>query len=333
VKSALIIGGSGPVGEAITAALVADDWQVTAASRSGAAATSPVRSVRLDRNDSDAVAAAIGDRVDLVVDVAAFDEEHGAQLNKLADYIGSAIVLSSAAVYRDEEGRTFDIADSSEAFPRFPVPIPAAHPTVAGGPETYATRKVALEQTLLDGPLAVTIIRPGAIHGPGAKLPRELFFVKRIVDGRRQVVLVDGGRSRFHTTAVTNLAELTRLAAARPGNRVLNCADPDALTTDEIRAAIAEVLGSPLEPVLVDVSGYDRSEISNPWAAPYPVVLDMSDAERELGYQAVATYEDAVRATCEWLAGPARDRDWAGTYLAALFDYAAEDRVIAELLR
>jgi nucleoside-diphosphate-sugar epimerase len=201
------------------------------------------------------------------------------------------------------------------------VPIAETQATVAPSDETYSTQKAALEEVLIGGPLPVTILRPGAIYGPGAELPRELFFVRRLLDGRHKVVLVGNGESRFHTASVENIAELIRLAAERPGTRVLNAGDPQALTVAEIGRAIAPEL----EQVPIPESGYELREVSNPWAVPFPLVLDMQAAERELGYRPVTTYAEAVRETAAWLA--AEPPDIAGTYMERYFDYAAEDRL------
>lgn len=278
--------------------------------------------MRVDRNVPGELEAALGDGADVLVDIVAFTREHGEQLNALAGRVGSVVVISSASVYADDDGRTLDEATSVETFPRYPVPIPETQATVAPSDETYSTQKAALERTLLDGPLEATILRPCAIHGPGSALPRELFFVKRVLDGRRKVVLVSNGESRFHTTSVDNLAELIRLAAEQPGTRVLNAADPDPPTVREIGWAVAPKL----EQVPIRESGYERRELSNPWAVPFPLIVDMSRAERELGYRPVTMYAEAVRETGAWLA--AEPPDIAGTYLERYFDYGAEDSVL-----
>src|SRR5690348_2812693 len=153
------------------------------------------------------------------------NREHGEQLNRLEDLIGSLVVISTASVYADDEGRAFD--GEGGDLPRLPVPILETQPTAKPGDETYSTQKAELEQTLLAGPLPSTLLRACAIHGPGAKLPRELYFVKRAHDGRRRVAIAWKGESRFHTTSVPNLAELIRLAAEQPGDRALNAGDPD----------------------------------------------------------------------------------------------------------
>ena len=206
-----------------------------------------------------------------------------------------------------------------------PVPILETQRTAEPGDENYSTRKAELEQTLLAGPLPATLVRACAIHGPGAKMPREVFFVKRAVDGRRRVALAWNGDSRFHTTSVTNLAELIRLAATKPGDRALNAGDPDPPTTLEICGAIGTALGHEFDPVLLPGDEYD-----NPWAAERPFVVSMEAAEQELGYRPVTTYPEAVRETSAWLVGELESgRNWDGTYLEGMLDYAAEDAVLA----
>ena len=325
---AVLIGGTGQIGRAAARTLATDGWEVVAVSRSGTLpgglAELGVEAVSADRADDAQLRAALGTGADVVLDTVAYTREHGEQLNGLAGLVGSLIAISSASVYADDEGRALDgVGDP----PQMPVPIPETQRTVEPGDETYSTRKVALEQALLEGPLPSTLVRACAIHGPGAQLPREVFFVKRAVDGRRRVALAWNGESRFHTTSVANLAELIRLAAGQPGDRALNAGDPDPPTTLEICRAIGAALQHEFEPVLLSGDGYD-----NPWAAPpsWPFVVSMAAAEQELGYEPVTTYPEAVGETCGWLVGELeRGRSWEGTYLEGMLDYAAEDAALA----
>ena len=233
------------IGRAAARALAADGWDVVAVSRTGmlpeGLAGLGVESVVADREDDAQLRAALGTGADVVLDTVAMGREHGEQLNGLQGLVGSLVVISTASVYADDEGRALD-GEGGEP-PVMPVPILETQRTAEPGDATYSTRKAELEQTLLHGPLPATLVRACAIHGPGAKLPRELFFVKRAVDGRRRVALAWNGESRFHTTSVANLAELIRLAAAQPGDRVLNGGDPDPPSTLEICRAVGDVLG------------------------------------------------------------------------------------------
>jgi nucleoside-diphosphate-sugar epimerase len=325
VPRAVLIGGTGMIGRAAARALATDGWDVVAVSRSGTLpdglAELGVGSVVADREDDAQLRAALGTGADAVLDTVAFNREHGEQLNGLAGLAGSLVAISSASVYADDEGRALD---GEGELPLLPNPIPETQRTAEPGDATYSTRKAELEQTLLEGPLPTTVVRACAIHGPGAKLPRELFFVKRAVDGRRRVALAWNGESRFHTTSVANLAELIRLAAAHPGDRALNAGDPDPPTTLEICEAVGNALDHEFEPVLLPGEAYD-----NPWGLPRPFVVSMSAAEQELGYRPVTTYPEAVRETCAWVAAELEQgRSWDGTYLEGMLDYAAEDEAL-----
>ncbi|MES5823816.1 NAD(P)-dependent oxidoreductase [Streptomyces sp. RG80] len=335
-RRAVVIGATGQIGRAAVGALARDGWEVSAVSRGGGRDEGwpeDVRVVRADREDDAALATAVGDGCEVVVDVVAYGAGHARQLTSLADRVGSAVVISSVSVYEDDKGRNFDTQDDPDGFPEYPVPITEDQRTVPPGEGTYSTRKAALERELLAAGerLPTTLLRAGAIHGAHCRTPRELYFVKRNLDGRTRRVLAYGGESRFHPASVHNIAELIRLAAARPGSRVLNAVDPDAPTVAEIARAIDAVMGVEREDVLVDGPPPAPTVGATPWSVPVPVVCDMTAAERELGYRAVGGYADSLPGTVAWIETHLAGRDWREAYpdmlrsYGDLFDYAAED--------
>ncbi|GAB2851215.1 hypothetical protein GCM10027074_17360 [Streptomyces deserti] len=243
------------------------------------------------------------------------------------------MVISTVSVYEDAKRRGFDTMAEPDGFPEYPVPIPEDQPTVPPGDTTYSTGKAALERELLAAGdrLPTTLLRAGAIHGPYSPLPRELYFVKRNLDGRRRRVLAHGGESRFHPAAARTIAELVRLAAARPGSRALNACDPEAPTVAEIGAAIDAVMGAETGTALLDGPEPAPSVGRSPWSVPLPVVCDMSAARRELGYRPVVSYTESLPKTVDWLTRRLSERDWREAFpilarvYPGLFDYAAED--------
>jgi nucleoside-diphosphate-sugar epimerase len=290
--------------------------------------------VHLNRDNDCALGAGIGQGCDVLVDCIAFHARHASQLYALRNGIGSAVVVSSFMVYTDGV-RTFN-ADP-QAFPALPVPVMETQPTIAPSDDTYAGGKATVEQMLLaEAPFPVTVLRAGMIHGVNSSTPREWYFVKRALDRRRIRLLAYRGCSRCHPTATANLAELIRLAATHPGNRVLNAGDPQAPTVREIAAHIDAVLGQEVEEVLLDGSAEAGLGVT-PWSVRDPVVLDMRLAERELGYRAVTDYTAALPKTVNWLMEVTQHRDWreifpklASRWGSPTFDYAAEDRWLAE---
>ena len=284
--------------------------------------------MRLDRDDDTALAGLLREGFDLVVDCVAFGARHARQLVASAGHLGAALVLSSAAVYADDDGNTIGSPTN------FPIPIPETQATVDPGlANHYAADKAALEQVLLDyDRLPTTILRTGAIYGTDALAPREWYFVRRALDGRPVRLLAFRGASRFHPLATANLAEVIRLAADRPATRVLNIADPEAPTVREIAAAIDDALGvaSPVD-VLLDAPPLGVLG-ATPWSLPGDVVLCTDAAADELGYRPVTGFFDSLRETVAWLAELADGGEPGALFpnLATWFDYPAEDRWLTD---
>jgi nucleoside-diphosphate-sugar epimerase len=336
-RKAFLLGGTGKTGRVLAERLLETGWEVVVASRGERPVEPPngARHVELDRADDEALRTALRDGVDVLVDFVAFEPEHADQLLSLRGLTRSLVVLSSAAVYADPAGRSIDAAEGE--VPEFRVPLTEREPTVVRADPTYATKKLAIERALLNqDAVPSTLVRAGAIYGPGDLNSREWYFVKRALDGRRVVVLAHRGESRFQPTSVHNLAELIRLAAERPGRRLLNCGDPQAPSVAEIGRHIAKAMNHEWTEVLLP--GPPQAGVGdNPWSVPRPFVLDMTEAEFEVGYRPVTTYERAAGETCDWLVSATEGRDWrealpvAARLYGEQFDYAAEDAFVRGL--
>ena len=240
--SALIIGGTGQVGQAAARRLLDDGWDVTVAHRGGQTPLEGVREAILDRQDDQAVDALLRQGYDVVVDLLAFRPVHADQLLRQAGRIGSLVVMSSAAVYRDPQGRTLQDVRDAATSPVFAHPVRETDPVVSERDDSYAGRKRAVEIALTESSIPSTMIRPGAIHGPRSPQPREWFYVKRILDGRRVFVHGFGGRGSLHPAAADNIAEMIRLAAKKPGSRILNAGDPGLPDEHRIAQALAAAM-------------------------------------------------------------------------------------------
>jgi nucleoside-diphosphate-sugar epimerase len=336
-QRAFLLGGTGKTGSVLARQLVAHGWEVRVGSRSVRPVPEGVEHVAVDRSDAQSLRAAVGDGADVLVDFVAFEPEHAQQLLSLRDVVRSLVVVSSAAVYIDAQGRSLADVREGEVV-QFPVPISERQRTFEPGNDDYPTKKVAIERALLgQDAVPATIVRAGAIYGPGDTSSREWHFVKRALDGRRVVVLAHRGASRFHPVSVENLGELLRLACERPGTRVLNGGDPDPPSVLEIERAVARAMHHEWTEVLLPGPPHEEVVGGNPWGVPLPFVLDMTEAEFEVGYRPVTTYEKAVRGTCEWLVEETRGRDWrevlpfAAEHYEKLFDYDAEDAFLQSL--
>jgi nucleoside-diphosphate-sugar epimerase len=324
MRSALLVGGTGQLGWATAENLLAHGWDVTVASRSGAPGPAGTTALALDREHTKHLLAE-ADGMDLVLDAVAYTPEHGAQLAQLAGRVGSLVVISTASVYLGDNGSYLDIATGPADFPVFPFPVREDQPTVDNDEPTYSPQKAALERVLLGTPeLPVSILRPGAIHGPHGLFLREWFFVKRALDDRPHAVLAYDGESRFGTSATVNVAELVRLCAEQPGVRALNAVDPEVPSVREIGEAVFAVLGHDAE--LVGMPGEPRDALGgSPWAVPNPLAPSMDLAAQELGYRPVATYAEAVGPAVEWIVAAAAGRDWREAFPRMVERYGADE--------
>jgi len=290
-----------------------------------------VRQVLADRDDPAALAQAAGGGCDLLVDCICYTGAQARLVLPLIRNAGSAVMISSKAVYVDDAGNH----SNSMTTPRFPGPVTEQQPTMKpdDGPyntaQGYGANKVAAEQVLLDSGLPVTVLRPSKVHGQAAAPPREWYFVKRVLDRRPMVLLAGQGRGADHTTAAVNIAALVHVVAERPGRRILNAADPDTPNGLAISRVIAAVTGHTWDEVLLDNDAPAHLG-RHPWHYRPPIVLD-TGAALALGYEPVGDYATTVADTISWLlAESARRSSWtppgvneelAGRW----FDYAAED--------
>ena len=357
---AVIIGGTGAIGRAAAGRLLATGWAVELTGRDPARmprdiAAAGGRFIAADTRDAAGLRAAFGDGADLLVDCACFTAVDAARLLPLARHAASTVLISSKAVYVDAAGRH----SNSRVKPDFGGPVREDQPTVAPGygdyrsAEGYPAGKVAAEQVLLDSGVPVTVLRPSKIHGPGSRQPREWMFVKRVLDRRPVLFLAHRGAGVDHPTAAANIAALIDLAAARPGRRILNAADPDAPSALEISRVIARHLGHTWDEVLLDDQQAAPGQPApgqltptqltpgqpalgrHPWDRPHPIVLDMTTAAG-LGYTPAGDYAATVAAEVDWLAAAARGGEDADLipgprddYFAPLLDYRSEDRWLA----
>jgi nucleoside-diphosphate-sugar epimerase len=327
MPAATIFGGTGQIGLAVGAALAADGWAVTLVSRNPPPIEGPWRHMQADRSDAAALKSAVAGGADLLLDCVAFDAAHADQLLSLQADVGRLAVVSSASVYCDAAGRTLDEAGET-GFPNFGGPIHEDHPTVAPGPETYSTSKIALERRLLEGARCpVTVLRPCAIHGPHSKHLREWWFVKRLLDGRARIPLAFGGRSQFQTTSVVAIADAVRFAVVTDTSQILNVSDGDAPTVAEIGWAVMGAMGRDAELVGLPDAPYPDDLGGTPWSVARPMVIASAVPN-------AVTYAEAVRPAIAWVVAATRERDWrevlpvVARYPGAMFDYAMDDRAL-----
>lgn len=118
-------------------------------------------------------------------------------------------------------------------------------------------------------------------------------FIRQMLSGIAPTINGDGGISRDFTP-VANVVHANLLAATAPAanGRVINIALGGQVTLHELVAAINELLGSDIKPVL---SATRPGDIRHSFA-------DISLAREILDYEPILTFEEGLEKTIDWVA-------------------------------
>jgi nucleoside-diphosphate-sugar epimerase len=326
---ALVIGGTGPTGHFIVNGLVRRTYRVSMlhTGRHELDEIPPaVEHIHTDPFSEEALRKALGKRTfDLTI--AAYG-----RLRRIAELmVGRTerfISIGGVPAYRGYMNPTVLRPEG------MPVPTSEDAPVVPVEHEDPKGWRVAQTER------AVFAHHPHAVHfrypflyGPYQVAPREWCIVRRIIDGRKSVIVPEDGLSLNHSGYVENAAHAVLLAVDKPdaaAGQIYNCGDERLLTLRQTVEIIAESLGHPLEVVSMPwrFAIPARPMMAQPWTTHR--VLDLTKIKTQLGYADVMTAERGLALTARWLRGHPLERGGAGEkILQDPFDYRAEDELIA----
>jgi nucleoside-diphosphate-sugar epimerase len=334
-RTGVVIGVTGQIGSAVARRMLAEGWIVRGLHDATTPLPTDLTGVQVtvgDRNDDDTLAGVLSDGADGVVDTIAYTAKHAHQLLAHAADIGALTVISSIAVYADDQGHSI-----GTGTPRWQRPIRETQSLVPATDETYGGAKAKLEKILLQANrLPVSVLRPAAVCGPGSRHLREWWLVKRVLDGRTIVPLKYRGLSQFHPSSTANIAALAMHCLDLADSRTLNAADPDCPTVSEIAQLVARALSHDWQLIRLPEEHSTGPVGESPWTHPTPIVLDTS-AALAAGYRPATTYADAIPTLVEAALVETAGRDWQdvypglASYAAEMFDYAAEDEFVSRI--
>ena len=215
--------------------------------------------------------------------------------------------------------------------------VPTSESATLIGPQdsqdSKSWRIVRSEEALFRHQPRAAHFRYPLVYGPHQLMPREWCIVRRILDGRRQIILPEDGLTLQVAGYAGNLAHALLLAVDQPdvcAGQIYNCGDQETLTLRQVVEVVAKALERELEIV------------SMPYSLALPArpligqrlsthrVLDLSKLVHELGYRDRVAPRDALALTALWLAEhPCEPGGLEESVLQDPFDYAAEDRLIA----
>ncbi|MYW02005.1 NAD-dependent epimerase/dehydratase family protein [Streptomyces sp. SID3343] len=328
VQRVLVIGGTGPTGVPLVRGLVERGHDVTILHRGtheSDATPAEVRHVHLDPYDEDALRAAAGAATyDTVIAM------YG-RLRRIAEAwagrTGRFLSVGGVPAYRGWMNPRL-------AGPGgLPVPVAEDSPLVGEpGEDAKGYRIVRTERAVFAHHPAATHVRYPYVYGPHQLAPREWCVVRRVLDGRRRIVVADQGLTLHHHGYTENLAHALLLAVDRPedsAGRIYNAADDTVLTIRQVIDVVAAALGHTFEVVSLpyELAVPARPLLMQP--APEHRVLDLSRIRADLGYRDLVPAHEALARTARWLVEhPPRPGGAEETILTDPFDYAAEDRLM-----
>lgn len=333
MKTALVIGGTGPTGPYVVNGLIDRGYEVTIL-HSGSHEVAFKKDIEhihtdvhfretleagLGRRQWDLVVAAYG-RLQLTVDVLKGRTD---RVVAMGGSTGSLAAPEDAAW--GPMGRAFNLDE------------------VAGLPETDADRNrlgfkmVQAEQALFrahhEGHYRATQIAYPILYGPRQPGAHDWSILRRVLDGRRRFVIADGGIKLEARCFAANAAHAVLLAIDQPevsaGQKYL-VADDDLYSMRQRIEAIARIMGHGFE--FIDM----------PWELAKPCHVlwrrmrecrfrDTRKIKRELGYRDAVDGFDALRQSVSWLLQvrpePGGELE---TQLGDPFNYADEDTLIEQ---
>ena len=220
-----------------------------------------------------------------------------------------------------------------------PVPIREDDPlATAPGVDRFSEQIRLAERTVMEahekGHYNATHFRYPYVYGPRHLIPMEWSIMRRIMDGRKRIILPGGGMSFTSRGYAENYAHALLLAIDNPTasrGQVYNVSDERAFSTRDWVRMIAQAMHKDLEFVEIPFSVLLDDFTGAPAQALFPFhqVVDISKIKTQLGYRDAVPPEKGLETSVQWLLEhPLKHGGDEETHMGDPFDYAAEDKMI-----
>lgn len=331
MATALVIGGTGPTGPYVVNGLLQRSYEVTIlhGGQHEVEFDQEVEHIHTDPHFAETLEPALrGRSFDLVV----------------ATYGRMRII---ADLVKGKTGRFVGAGGSSVYAPRNdprwgplgqPNQVPEDSPRCddPAGPKfnhlMYVTEETVM-RAHREGHYNATYLRYPLVYGPNAPGNPDWSIVRRLLDGRRQIIIAANGQLRRRGYA-RNTAHALLLAVDKPkesSGQFYNIRDEQQYLQRQQVEFIAKHLKHDCEIVEVPPALAQRvyKGGATPWRAP-PIEFDIGKIKTQLGYRDIVTPAEGLAATVDWLVA---NRPEPGgeieRQLGDPFAYAAEEALIA----
>jgi nucleoside-diphosphate-sugar epimerase len=181
-----------------------------------------------------------------------------------------------------------------------------------------------------EGYYAATILRFPMIYGPRQVAPREWCILRRILDGRKHLIIPDGGLKLERRGYAENVAHAVLLAVDKPKEsegEIFNVGDETIWSLRTWVELITYLLNHKLKLISMP---FAIARPSRPYAGrSFHWVPDIEKIKIQLGYRDIVPPQEGLKRTIQWIL---ENRPKPGGEiergLGDSFDYEAEDRLI-----
>ncbi len=222
---------------------------------------------------------------------------------------------------------------------RMPLPVTEDDAVVESAPEDdpalqFSLRLAEAEAAVFASHAKATVFRYPMLYGPNNTRPQEWSVIRRVRDGRRRMILPDGGHHVHTRCAARNAATYVLAAVDQPdraAGQVFNCGDPFNWSIRQWVEAILELLGAEVELVSIPTAvAMEAATTLLPLAGTTAIhsVLSTEKARRELGYQPAVQPLDALQEVLEWYERRPGFDPRPSPAFTDRFDYETEDALL-----
>jgi len=212
------------------------------------------------------------------------------------------------------------------------VPVRETAPRAVDDENDKVAKIVATEDIVFKHHPDATMFRYPLIYGPGQINPREWLIVRRILDGRRRIIVADGGQTLRTAGFGENVGHALVLAADQPesaAGKTYNVGDEHVLTAEQTIQAIGAGLDVELEIISLPM---ELATPARPFVSSHSSLHTFTGVDAimsDLGYRDVVAPVEALARTARHLADqPVERGSETEMRLQDPFDYDLEDRIV-----
>jgi nucleoside-diphosphate-sugar epimerase len=326
---ALVIGGTGPTGPAVVEGLVARGCDVTIlhSGKHEIELQSTVKHIHASAHFPDSLENALrGFTFDIAIAMyGRLRHVAEAMKGRTARLIAAGGMPYTAFVEGEKGGRAVPVLLKEDA------PL-VGDPSINKFTYQMTVAEEAVMARHRSGDYNATILRFPMIYGPRQVAPREWCIIRRLLDGRRRLIIPDGGLKLERRGYVDNVAHAVMLAVdkeAESSGEIYNVGDETVWSLREWIVTIAGCLGTSCEFISMP---FLAARPSRPYGGrSFHWLPDIERIKTSLGYRDQVDPGEGMKRTIEWYLShrpaPGGETEQA---LADPFDYENEDRIIAE---